>query len=347
MKAQWLAFYDDFIAGTADESSLVAGLSSIDSDDESLFNISSGTTKQLPRSLLEMTAAERLLKSQWLWARATLQCRAYSFRLSSDSRSQLQAEGLDYQHGDLVAFIPFIGFANHDDSKCCKVSLGNGMSAPVSSFVLHTTDVYHAGEPVCISYGDLSFNQKVLSFGWIDASYGGDGAAPYAEQSSSSSSTAGGVSPLRYHITPIDVTSGSVPVKDALFQSQCQQVEIRTNVFDRRRRPAEHRGRPASKLMSASIDDDADMALGQQVEQLIQSFVTSLTCSRDIAIRTIRAQLTRRQANYTEVTRRLRSTSLQEKISAATHDLTIQQALLIVAIESNSVQAILTELQEH
>lgn len=382
MKAQWLAFYDESIAGTAKESSLADGIYS----DEPL-----SAEPSVSRSLMEVNVAKRLLKAQWLWARATLQCRAYSFKLSSDRWQQLQAEGYDYgsdnSQCDLVAFIPFVGFANHDDRKCCKVSLGNGISDPVSSFVLHTTDVYHADEPVCISYGDLSFNQKVLSFGWIDTSYGGDGdgAAPHPEQafssstshpsSSLSSSLAVDDSPLRFHITPIDVKSGSIPQLEKEKLNPLRQVEIRTNVFHHRHRLTEHhhqlqlklKGRPVSKLMSTSMDEDGrGMSLKRQVEQLIQSFINGLTgCSRESAIRTIRDELTRRQDKYTAMTHRLRasmspllnstttssssSSSHDEKERAETapHDLTVEQALLIVTVESNSVQSILTELREH
>jgi len=32
------------------------------------------------------------------------------------------------------------------------------------------TQRYKAGEAVCISYGELSFQQKLLSFGWVDRS---------------------------------------------------------------------------------------------------------------------------------------------------------------------------------
>lgn len=370
MKAQWLAFYDEFIAGTAEESFLADGLYS----DESLFISSGGgdsggsAEPALSRSLMEVTVAKRLLMAQWLWARATLQCRAYSFKLSPDRRQQLLAEGYNYgddSQCDLVAFIPFVGFANHDDRKCCRVSLGNGISDPVSSFVLHTTDVYHADEPVCISYGDLSFNQKVLSFGWIDASYGGDGDG----DASSSSSSAVDDSPMRFHITPIDVKSDSVPHLLLLEKEKInplRQVEIRTNVFHHRRRLTEQhqqqlqlnlRGRPASKLMSASMDEDGrGMSLKGQVEQLIQSFIDGLTgCSRESAIRTIRDELTRRQDKYAAMTHRLRTSSFssvssqdeKERVGAAPHDLTVQQALLIVTVESNSVQSILTELREH
>lgn len=40
-----------------------------------------------------------------------------------------------------------------------------------SSVVLHTDyQRYKAGEVICISYGELSFQQKLLSFGWVDRS---------------------------------------------------------------------------------------------------------------------------------------------------------------------------------
>ena len=46
-----------------------------------------------------------ITKEEWLWARASLQCRAYKF-------------------GDLTAFFPFIGFCNHLDKKFAHLGLG-------------------------------------------------------------------------------------------------------------------------------------------------------------------------------------------------------------------------------
>ena len=168
--------------------------------------------------------------------------------------------------------------------------------------------------------------------------------------------------------------SGSIPQLEKEKLNPLRQVEIRTNVFHHQRRLTEHhqqlqlklKGRPVSKLMSASMDEDGrGMSLKRQVEQLIQSFIDGLTgCSRESAIRTIRDELTRRQDKYTAMIHRLRasmspllnstttsssSSSQDEKERAETapHDLTVEQVLLIVTVESNSVQSILTELREH
>jgi len=52
---------------------------------------------------------------QWLWARASLQCRAYRF-------------------ANLYAFFPFIGFCNHNDKKFSSFRLGK----------YHYATIYHA-----------------------------------------------------------------------------------------------------------------------------------------------------------------------------------------------------------
>ena len=52
--------------------------------------------------------------------------------------------------------------------KHCDVSRGNGITNPTTTFVMRTEDKYKVGESICISYGELSFQQKLLSFGWLD-----------------------------------------------------------------------------------------------------------------------------------------------------------------------------------
>lgn len=89
-----------------------------------------------------------------MWARANLQSRAFSFRLSNEEEK--------------VLFCPSIAVANHHDKKFCSVSLGNGITYPEETVIIRTTETYYPGEDIFISYGDLSFQQKLLSFGWID-----------------------------------------------------------------------------------------------------------------------------------------------------------------------------------
>ncbi|KAJ1417024.1 hypothetical protein B484DRAFT_400977 [Ochromonadaceae sp. CCMP2298] len=128
------------------------------------------------------------LRQQWLWARASIQCRAYAFRVPAPEDKQkarnkrlLNQPGVEQVDSQelsqagltlLTLFFPFIGFANHDDFKYCFLGPGNGIDYPQSSLVLRSQHRYLPGEPVCISYGDMSFQQKALSFGWIDTTVG-------------------------------------------------------------------------------------------------------------------------------------------------------------------------------
>ena len=53
-------------------------------------------------------------ENEWLWARANLQCRAYNF-----PKIKSKVESLNS-----ITFMPFIGFANHDDKRFCSLRLG-------------------------------------------------------------------------------------------------------------------------------------------------------------------------------------------------------------------------------
>lgn len=92
---------------------------------------------------------ELLSEEEWMWARGTLQSRAFKFQ-------------------EEIAFIPFVSACNHNDKKHCIVRRGDDHSHPKQNFLLESRAKYYPGEQVCISYGDISFQQKLLSFGWID-----------------------------------------------------------------------------------------------------------------------------------------------------------------------------------
>ena len=92
-----------------------------------------------------------------MWARATLQGRAISF-----------PDGL-------VTFLPYIMFANHNDEPDGNFQYpypekGDGDTVPTSTVLLRAKKDYSPGQEISISYGDMSFQQKCLSFGWIDGS---------------------------------------------------------------------------------------------------------------------------------------------------------------------------------
>jgi len=137
---------------------------------------------QLRQRWLENSRDYHVSDDELLWARGTLQCRAFSFRIppSWDLQELKQLQRLNHPElinekeqlvqGDshnAVVFMPFISIANHDDKKFCSVSLGDYDGRPC--VLLHSdTQRYKPGEAVCISYGEMSFQQKLLSFGWVD-----------------------------------------------------------------------------------------------------------------------------------------------------------------------------------
>ena len=96
-------------------------------------------------------------RAAYTWARSTLQGRAY--RVDKD-----------------VCFIPFITFANHDDamagvgssSSYLYPTRSNGVSHPKDFILLQADRRYTKGQQILTSYGSLSFQQKLLSFGYLD-----------------------------------------------------------------------------------------------------------------------------------------------------------------------------------
>ena len=64
--------------------------------------------------------------------------------------------------------LPYVTLANHDDVLGSSTSMGNGVSQPASSFVFRCDFKTYPGQQVYLSYGKISFQQKLLSFGWLD-----------------------------------------------------------------------------------------------------------------------------------------------------------------------------------
>mmetsp|Transcript_234 Transcript_234/g.289 ORF Transcript_234/g.289 Transcript_234/m.289 type:complete len:475 (+) Transcript_234:398-1822(+) len=119
------------------------------------------------------TPEDGISVSDWLWARATLQCRAFSFNkgIQDENKEKLIT-------GEIVAFIPFLQIANHDDNyeKSCVTSFSSDIKvsddipAPNLSFSLRTSSniKHEKSQQIYNHYGELSFQQKILSFGWVD-----------------------------------------------------------------------------------------------------------------------------------------------------------------------------------
>ena len=68
----------------------------------------------------------------------------------------------------VAALLPYITLANHDDVAGSSTSMGNGVSHPATSFVFRCDFKTYPGQQVYLSYGKISFQQKLLSFGWLD-----------------------------------------------------------------------------------------------------------------------------------------------------------------------------------
>ena len=100
-----------------------------------------------------------LSQELYLWARATVQGRAWS--LSS-------ASSFSEDRGRMTALIPFVSLCNHNDLKFSTLSLGNGITCPSTSVSIRADSKYYPSEAINLNYGELSFQQRILCFGWVD-----------------------------------------------------------------------------------------------------------------------------------------------------------------------------------
>ena len=127
-------------------------------------------------------------KSEWLWARATLQARGFSFRknvkllnlnengdasntINNDVIRDVTDDNGDeeiHEIVDIVSFIPFITLSNHDDGLGGRTTMGNGDTFPHTSYTFQTKKKIEKDKQIFNFYGELSFQQKFLSFGWVD-----------------------------------------------------------------------------------------------------------------------------------------------------------------------------------
>ena len=152
-------------------------------------------------------------ESDWLWARATMQARGFSFRKKSplsslDSNSQIEPSTDSRSKDELddilniVSFIPFTTLSNHDDDLGGITTMGDGDLYPYSSFTFKTAKKVEPKSQIFNFYGDLSFQQKFLSFGWVDRSPA--------------------FSPEGFSITVLDVLIGN---------GETMQVEMKSNIL--------------------------------------------------------------------------------------------------------------------
>ena len=118
----------------------------------------------------------------WMWSRSTVQCRAISFKVKAPAVGVDSLSSTDLKTGDeffsrsreewieTVALLPFITIANHDDTLGSATGMGNGITHPESSYTFRSETKHYPGQQVYNSYGKISFQQKLLSFGWLDRS---------------------------------------------------------------------------------------------------------------------------------------------------------------------------------
>lgn len=114
----------------------------------------------------ECNDAKKVSVSDWIWARATLQARGFSFHSRGGENSDLSD---DKEGGNIVSFIPFITLSNHDDLLGGVTTMGKDPH-PSTSYTFRTSSIVktNAGSQLFNYYGAISFQQKMLSFGWID-----------------------------------------------------------------------------------------------------------------------------------------------------------------------------------
>lgn len=99
-------------------------------------------------------------EDEYFWVRATIQGRLWSLSRPSSFSS-------DGGGSSIVALVPFVSLANHNTRRHATVSLGNGVTSRSDAFVMHAEGKLYPGEPVHLNYGDLSFQQTLLSFGYM------------------------------------------------------------------------------------------------------------------------------------------------------------------------------------
>ena len=113
----------------------------------------------------ECSDAKKVSVSDWIWARATLQARGFSFYSRGKENTDLTD---DKEGGNIVSFIPFITLSNHDDLLGGVTTMGKDPH-PSTSYTFRTSSIKtDAGSQLFNYYGAISFQQKMLSFGWID-----------------------------------------------------------------------------------------------------------------------------------------------------------------------------------
>lgn len=175
---------------------------------------------------------EGVTAADWVWARATLQARGFSFRPRGGPDKPIKTErdtelvNAEVEGGDkavIVSFIPFITLSNHDDEQGGVTTMGTDSKGPTFTFRTGPSRI-EGRQQIFNYYGAISFQQKILSFGWVDR-------CPAD-------------SPEGFCITALDIPLGPMPMgaggvsSTTLHESQAtrsasvsMEVEIKSNVL--------------------------------------------------------------------------------------------------------------------
>lgn len=284
--------------------------------DERLLDELSGTGIALDALLMrnkwrddfKLTTDKSISEAQYIWSRATIQGRTYAI-------------------GKVVAFIPFIQLANHDDVLYTTTSsrnplfpcFSNGISFPVDNIILRSESKYIKNQPIVTSYGDLSFQQKLLSFGFVDRNILNG-----------------------FSITAVDIPD--ISSRSMSENSANKQIEIKTfhKPFVSSRSSRED---PIKKEMSAAIRKVADICHcnREEASDTIRLFLYE-------RLRSLRYDTTRSSAmmpSYSDISGSLKSTS-KRKIEMSLSDCEVfegdEDCIVVRKVEINAVNAILREL---
>ena len=134
----------------------------------------------------------------YLWGRATLQGRILSFETSKSFNKVKNSDNVIY------SLTPFISLPNHSDDSELYPSLSFGNT----EYLLRADRNIFANNDLFITYGTMSFQQRILCFGWIDRE----------------------VSSSKYSISTVAVPK-AVESTDTSDNDVFEEIEIKTLVY--------------------------------------------------------------------------------------------------------------------
>ena len=188
--------------------------------------------------------------ADWVWARATLQARGFSFRSKGKEEEKgggggggaeqfIKSEGgietVTTEEGDenkvTVSFIPFITLSNHDDALGGVTTMGSDTKGPTFTFRTHASKI-DSRQQIFNYYGAISFQQKVLSFGWVDRcpADSPEGFCITALDIPLGLKNLGSEGPGTKGISSSSIPNGGLGSCEVM-ESRCMEVEIKSNIL--------------------------------------------------------------------------------------------------------------------